>query len=153
MKAGTGFTLIEILIVVVILGVLAAIVVPKFSSATADTQLSVLHQDLQAIRAQIGLYKHHHNEALPAAVGETGDDFERRMTSETDINGGAGVQFGPYMERVPINPFTKSNTVRVGGVPAGANTHAWRFDPNTGSFQSDDNYDGDGDGHPDHFSL
>lgn len=153
MKARAGFTLIEILILVVILGVLASIVVPRFSSATSDTQLSVLHHDLQAIRAQIGLYKHHHNEMLPAEPGDTGEDFERRMTTETDMNGDAGVQFGPYMERVPINPFTKTNTVRVGGVPAGANTHAWRFDPNSGAFQSDDDFDYDGDGEADHTSL
>jgi general secretion pathway protein G len=153
MKTRTGFTLIEILIVVVILGVLAAIVVPKFSSATSDSQISVLRKNLQTVRAQIGLYKHHHNETLPADVGETGEDFIRRMTATTDQEGNDGVAFGPYLERVPTNPFTSTRTVRVGGVPAGANTHAWRFDPNTGQFQSDDNYDRDNDGQPDHITF
>lgn len=153
MTRKSGFTLIEILIVMTILGVLAATVVPKFSSAALDSRTSVLRQDLQAVRGQIGLYRHHHNEALPAAMGETGEDFARRMTTRTDRNGEEGTEFGPYMQRIPINPFTSTRTVRVGGMPAGANTHAWRFDPETGWLQSDDNFDGNNDGEADHVSF
>jgi general secretion pathway protein G len=153
MKTRDGFTLVEILIVVTILGVLAAIVVPQFSSAASDAQVSSLRTNLQAFRKQIELYKHHHDDRMPAAASESSADFERRMTEETDVNGGVGTDFGPYLERIPLNPFNRLNAVRVGGAPAGANTDGWRFDPATGQIQPDDDYDANTDGTPDHIGL
>ena len=51
-----AFTLIEILIVVVILGILAAIVIPQFTSASQDAQDSPVQSQLQTVRGQIELY-------------------------------------------------------------------------------------------------
>ena len=153
MKARHGFTLVEILIIVVILGVLASIVVPQFSSAASDAQISSLRSNLLAARKQIELYKHNHDDNLPAVAGESGADFERRMTTQTDINGDAGADYGPYLERLPMNCFNRLDSVRVGGAAAGANTHGWRFDPATGNFQADDDQDSNGDGTPDHINL
>lgn len=51
-----AFTLIEILIVVVILGILAAIVIPQFTSAADDAQMSSVQSQLQTVRSQIELY-------------------------------------------------------------------------------------------------
>lgn len=51
-----GFTLVEILIVVVILGVLAAIVIPSFASATQDTQKAAFAQDLRTFENGLHLY-------------------------------------------------------------------------------------------------
>lgn len=51
-----AFTLIEILIVVVILGILAAIVIPQFTDASQDAQLSSIQSQLQTVRSQIELY-------------------------------------------------------------------------------------------------
>jgi general secretion pathway protein G len=153
MKVRYGFTLVEILVVVSIVGILAVIVIPQYQSSTKEAKVACLSSDLHIIRKQIELYKIHHNGTLPAAVGETGADFTRRMTTATDVNGAAGTRFGPYLERVPINEFNNCGTVRVGDPAAGANTDGWRFDPLTGEFQADDNYDGNGDGVPDHMSL
>ncbi len=153
MKVRGGFTLVEILVVVTIVGVLAAIVVPQFQSSTNSAKSACLSSNLTVIRKQIELYKIHHNSILPAAVGEAGTDFTRRMLTTTDTTGAAGTQFGPYLERIPINDYNNRCTVRVGDPPAGANTDGWRFDPSTGAFQADDNYDGNGDGVPDHISF
>src|SRR4030042_334518 len=111
MKARCGFTLVEILVVVTILGVLAAIVIPQFQSGTGKAQTSSLRSNLHAVRYQIELYKYHHT-SLPAALGETGADFERRLTTKTDQTGAPGVQFGPHRERMPTNPFNRLDTVR-----------------------------------------
>jgi general secretion pathway protein G len=153
MRIKGGFTLVEVLVVVSIIGVLAAIVVPQYESGTNDAKLVCLGSNLHAVRKQIELYKFHHNGILPAVVGDTGDDFTRRMTEKTDGSGAAGTQYGSYLERVPINDFNKRSTVRVGGAAAGANTDGWRFDPLTAEFQADDSQDGNGDGVPDHARL
>ena len=49
----TGFTLVEILIVVVILGILAAIVIPQFTGATQDAKAGNLKAQLVSIQSQI----------------------------------------------------------------------------------------------------
>ncbi|MHC4171078.1 MAG: type II secretion system protein [Planctomycetota bacterium] len=69
MKARSGFTLVEILIVVVILGILAAIVIPQFTEASTEAKTSSLMTDLQTMRSQIELYKIQHNDDLPGTVG------------------------------------------------------------------------------------
>jgi len=52
-----GFTLIEVLIVVVILGVLAAIVVPRFADARRDASVSAVRNQLQTLRGQVELLR------------------------------------------------------------------------------------------------
>ena len=138
MKNNRAFTLVEILVVVVVLGIIAAIVVPQFSDSATQAKTSALSTDLRKIRTQIELYKFHHKEMLPAVSGETSADFEERFTSQTDINGNTGTDYGPYMQRIPINPFNNLNTVRIDGPTAGANTEGWRFDTSSGDFQADD---------------
>ncbi len=51
-----AFTLIEILIVVVILGILAAIVIPQFTDASEDAMDASVRSQLQTIRGQIEVY-------------------------------------------------------------------------------------------------
>ena len=74
-KRNRGFTLVEILIVVVILGILAAIVIPQFSQASSDANLSSLKSNLQTIRSQIELFKIQHLDVPPAVA-----TFEAQMT-------------------------------------------------------------------------
>ena len=134
----SGFTLVEILIVVVILGILAAIIVPMFSNASRESKLSAIQSDLQKVRGQIELYKFHHTDQLPVLSGESSSDFEQRMTSKTDGDGNAGSDYGPYLNKIPKNPFNDSNSVRIDGAEAGANSDGWRIDTSTGFFQADD---------------
>jgi prepilin-type N-terminal cleavage/methylation domain-containing protein len=61
--AKRAFTLIEILIVVVILGILAAIVIPQFTDASEDAAESAARSTLQTARSQIELYKFKENVA------------------------------------------------------------------------------------------
>ena len=124
MQAKRGFTLVEILIVVVILGILAAIVIPQFTQASTEAKQNSLCSDLQTLRSQIELYKVQHNDLCPVQDPNT---WEAQMIYASSISGAisaskvrTGVyQLGPYLERVPENPFTNSNTV---GTWAGATT-------------------------------
>ena len=135
MKAKHGFTLVEILIVVVILGILAAMVIPVFGQASTDAKTSALASNLQKLRLQIELYKNHHNGHYP---GSGTASFKDAMTGKTDLFGAAGGQYGPYLERIPVNSFNNNDSVRLNGAAAGANTDGWRFDTSTGDFRADD---------------
>ena len=84
------------------------------------------------------MYKSQHDDQLPVAAGEISSDFERRMTLRTDRNGYAGSDYGPYLNKIPKNPYNDKNTVRIDGDAAGANTHGWRLDTFSGIFQADD---------------
>ena len=148
MKAKKGFTLVEILIVVVILGILAAIVIPQFTSASTEAKESALVSDLQAIRSQIELYKIQHNDNLPGT--DNSGDFVTAMTTNTDQDGNAGGRFGPYMRKIPVNPFSTAaageNSVGTGAVikpidAIGDNLSAWWFvesGADAGMFQAND---------------
>src|SRR5436853_5883252 len=103
----TGFTLVEILIVVIILGILAAIVIPQFTNASQDARESALLSQLQTLRSQIELYKLQHKDKLPDLVTSWNP-----LTTKTNIDGGATapLDFGPYMQAAPTNPVnTLSN--------------------------------------------
>src|SRR5579862_3947251 len=67
-RKSRGFTLVEILIVVIILGILAAIVIPQFTNASNDARKSNLSSQLQTLRAQIELYKLQHKETVPLLI-------------------------------------------------------------------------------------
>src|SRR3954466_8236755 len=60
-----GFTLVEILIVVIILGILAAIVIPQFTNASNDARKSSVASTLQTLRGQIELFKIQHADTAP----------------------------------------------------------------------------------------
>ncbi len=135
MRAKSGFTLVEILIVVVILGILAAIVIPQFTEASTEAKTSSLCTDLQTMRSQIELYKIQHNDQLPGAGTAS---FVLALTGQTDIAGAVGTDYGPYLQKIPTNQFNDLDTVRLDGAAAGANTDGWRFDTTTGAFYADD---------------
>ncbi len=66
-----GFTLVELLIVVIILAILAAIVVPQFAASTDDAKISSLDTTLANMRAAIDLYYQQHGE-YPSAITAAG---------------------------------------------------------------------------------
>lgn len=148
MKAkNSGFTLVEILIVVVILGILAAIVIPQFTEASTEAKTSSLCTDLQTLRSQIELYKIQHNDAKPdmESLAARGDND---LTLVTSIDGsvvasGTPNSYGPYIQKIPRNQFNDLDTIRVEAGPstAGANSAGWVFNTDTGAFHADDNVD------------
>jgi general secretion pathway protein G len=99
--ARKGFTLVEILIVVIILGILAAIVIPQFTNASEDARQSSVRSSLQTLRSQIELYKLQHLDQYPLDDQEAWD--WTKMTGKTDETGAAGGVFGPYMQQPSQN--------------------------------------------------
>ena len=126
----SGFTLVEILIVVVIMGILAAIVVPQFSQSSDDARASSTTQNLQSMRSQVDLYRNQHEGRLPGSTSDSDDDatFRDQLTLPTNESGTTGgfadtaFPYGPYIHNeVPANPFNSSRRVKnVGTFPATA---------------------------------
>ncbi len=94
-----GFTLIEILIVVVILGILAAIVIPQFTNASQDAQVSAVKSQLQTIRSQCELFRIKNGSAGLVATAGDGDALMTLLTTP-DVNNG---DF-QYLQTVPALP-------------------------------------------------
>lgn len=141
MRAKSGFTLVEILIVVVILGILAAIVIPQFTDASTEAKTSSLCSDLQTVRSQIELYKIQHNDDLPDMTVDllTGDNALTLVTliDGTVVASGADNSYGPYLQKIPTNPFNDDASIRIDGAAAGAGTNGWSFNTTTGAFHAD----------------
>ncbi|HEX8911524.1 MAG TPA: prepilin-type N-terminal cleavage/methylation domain-containing protein [Humisphaera sp.] len=117
-----GFTLIEILIVVIILGILAAIVIPQFSSASNDARKSNVQTTVQTLRSQIALYKLQHQDTLPDLV-TSWDPLVKKTDASGSTSPAAGVQtFGPYMQETPVNSLNTKSTVANGDGSAAAST-------------------------------
>ncbi len=91
MQEKRGFTLVEILIVVVILGILAAIVIPQFTEASTEAKTSSLCTDLQTVRSQIELYKVQHNDLLPGETNPAAQRFLVRKRLQDSAVGGRNV--------------------------------------------------------------
>lgn len=131
MKRRNAFTLVELLIVVVILGILAAVVIPQFSDAGTDARFSSLQTNLATIRGQLELYRLQHNGSYPALA-----TFGAQMTGKTNPDGTAGGTLGPYLQRVPNNPFNNLNDLKAGTSADGAT--GWMYDVATGGFIAND---------------
>lgn len=163
-----GFTLVELLIVVIILAILAAIVVPQFSATTSDAKEAALDSNLAAMRSAIDLYYQQHGGTYPSAIAATGGSsacsgsagtgaidtaqaFISQLSLYTDAAGNtcdqkdADYPYGPYLKKseLPPNPMTNSNALLVtktGDLSlAGATTPAgWKFDNQSGRFIAND---------------
>lgn len=96
-----GFTLIEILVVVVILGILAAIVVPKVMDRPGEARIVKAHQDISSIGSALNLYKLD-NYAYPS----TEQGLEALIAKPTGQPEAANWK-GPYLQArsVPKDPW------------------------------------------------
>lgn len=114
-RSGLGFTLIEILIVVVILGILAAIVIPQFSDASKDAGYASVRTQLQTVRGQIEV-------------------FRQKLLRDPDM---IGLQWqdlieNDYLTVGAMNPV--NGQLGIAAAPAAGIGWIWR-DSGTGSFQ------------------
>jgi len=103
-----GFTLVEILIVVVILGILAAIVVPQFTSASQDAVKGALKSQIQTITAQTELYRVQNFGQLPHQ--DSADPLLAGAGDQNPSTWGILVN-GQFLKGEPINGYTASSSV------------------------------------------
>src|SRR4051812_1893263 len=96
-RNASAFTLVEILIVVIILGILASIIIGLFSNSSKDAGVSALKDNLRGVRGALQVYAAQHANYPAAAT------FEAQMTQYSDASGATSAtrtpvyQYGPYI--------------------------------------------------------
>jgi general secretion pathway protein G len=130
--ARRAFSLVELVVVVVIVGILAAIAIPRFTSAGESATDSALAADLETLRKAIDLYHGEHLGKYPdlARVSD-------QLTQYTDVHGNVSPtrtsahSLGPYVRAIPalkVGP-TRGST----GIAAAAGDDVgWVYDETSG---------------------
>ena len=123
-KKQDGFTLIEILIVVILLGIIATIIIPQVSDSNDDAKLNTLKTNLQNLRGAIDLYYYQHNNAYPGAKKKKGDGedeynpdhaataFLEQLTRYTNVLGKTGKKMDES-KGIIIDPYLKSDELSI----------------------------------------
>ncbi len=128
MKNENRLSFIEVMIIAVVLAVGSMRIAPEFIEAREGSKTGKLIDGLQKMRSQLALYCVQHGNNFPPT--NSMESFERAMTTRISNN-------GPYIKKIPVNPYNGLDTVRFDGEPAGAGKAGWRVDTKTGLFQAD----------------
>lgn len=152
----SGFSLVELVIVIVILGVIAAIAIPRISSGSRNAGEAALKANLATVRNAIDWYYGEHHSTFPgvnAAGGTYGtagsaDAFTNQLIYYTNASGtvsedkSASFPFGPYVRgtfpAMPVGANAGKTSVKIvdqaeplDGTDSD-DTSGWIYNPTTG---------------------
>jgi prepilin-type N-terminal cleavage/methylation domain-containing protein len=160
-----GFTLIEMLIVIIILGILAVIIIPQITVSTEEARVNTLKTNLSGLRSSIEVYYAQHGskypgdgvpDTKPTGITTTAHSFVAQLTRYTDKDGNISnskdgtYKYGPYVKGggdLPANPYDpdEDNDVTVDDTTTDITTRthdgttAWKFYAKTGVLIANDN--------------
>lgn len=95
-----AFTLVEVMVVVVILGILASVVVPKIMSRPGEARQAKAAQDIRALNSALELYRLD-NFSYPT----TEQGLLALVEKPLDLPEGASWKSGGYIDRLPRDPW------------------------------------------------
>ena len=130
MKVRRGFSLVELVIVVTIIGILASIAVPRMTTASSNAKANALQATLANVRKAIDVYYAEHGKYPGYTAGtNTPNDtaFVDQLLLYSDAVGNtndaptAVFKYGPYLRSpFPRNPHNELDTVYVKATPSDA---------------------------------
>ena len=145
-----GFTLIELILVILILGITAAVVLPQLKDFSRDTKYSALQHNLLIVRDALELYAVQHNGEYPNAKDH--DTFIKQLMHYTNSNHQPTsaksweYPYGPYLKnKFPENPLVEDKNIAnkvyvnigqsaLGIFPVDPSKGGWLYKTNTGEF-------------------
>jgi prepilin-type N-terminal cleavage/methylation domain-containing protein len=132
-----AFSLTELMIVLAIIGILAAIVLPHFRSQSTQAKEAVAKDHLRMLRGAIELYTAQ-NKGVPPGYpdNDVGSDPDSASFYEQTVDS------GNYYKKMPANPFNNLDTINMIGnseaFPAGATgEYGWIYQPATMTIKLD----------------
>jgi len=150
-----AFTLVEVLIVVTILGILAAVLLPTIPSMKRSASETALKQVLVQIRIAIQRYSFAHKGVYPSQVTDGSNSagsvqcFARQLRMRTNADGivlsqsstekGCGPFLHSTIPHCPVGMLQRKNTINIvsedGRIHADTSPqHAWKYNSRTGEF-------------------
>ncbi|MEM7681375.1 MAG: prepilin-type N-terminal cleavage/methylation domain-containing protein [Planctomycetota bacterium] len=144
-----AFSLIELIIVIVIIGVIAGMAIPRLSRGANNAGSAALRGDLAVLRGAIEQYRAEHEGTLPDVT-----NFVAQLTQYSNLAGdtfadapntATGIIYGPYMREIPKLPVGSKKGLSV-VEDSSATTTAWLYNPTTGSITADLGTETDNDG-------
>jgi general secretion pathway protein G len=132
----------ELVIVVVIIGIIAAIAIPRLNRGSGSAGESALSANLGVLRAAIEYYRAEHN-AYPTCVALPGGEttIMLQLTQYTDDAGNVSktrdvrYRYGPYVQSIPPLTVTFRKGYTKIATADGARV-AWIYDPSTGEISA-----------------
>ena len=127
-----GFTLIEIMVVVVIMGILAALVVPKLMGRTDDARIIAAKQDIATIMQALKLYKLD-NSRYPT----TEQSLQALITQPTSGPAAPGWKSGGYLDKLPKDPWGNPYQYLSPGIKGEIDVFSYGADGQSGGVGND----------------
>jgi prepilin-type N-terminal cleavage/methylation domain-containing protein len=163
-KSQRGFTLLEMLIAIVILGILAAIIIPQITTSSDDAKVSATKANLAAMRSAVEQYYVQHNQTYPGAKDNAGvattdptvcaTAFVDQLVKYSQADGKAASDqaslaapiFGPYIKgaALPVNSFSNLATITCDTTTTDITTRTvgggtgWKYNVKTGVLFAND---------------
>ncbi len=135
-RGSRGFSLIELVIVIVIMGIISAIAIPRLSRGARTAGASALKGDLATMRNAIELYAAEHDGKYPdASFAAQLTRFSNATGSVTSATKTATEVYGPYIKEIPPLPVGSKKdavgvhvtTVAADVPPQGLATDGWWY--------------------------
>ncbi len=126
MKKVDAFTLVELMIIVAILGIMAAIVIPMFQDHTVQASEAAVKDNLRILRNAIEIYATQHNGTPPGYPNDDSSNVPDEATLYAQL-----VDPGDYLSEMPINSFKQNSSVNVvtASPPVPVGEHGWIYYP------------------------
>ena len=137
-RSRKAFSLIELVIVIIIMGVISAIAIPRMVRGAEGADVTGLQADLAVLRGAIEMYRYEHT-IFPTVAA-----FDAQLTDQSDAAGAPGTDFGPYVVKIP--PLKTGPNKGATGIAAAADppvfdataTVGWLYAAGTGEVWAND---------------